>query len=257
MGERNTVNVEPEFVNRGTIEVICGSMFSGKSEELQRRARLAKYANNNVQAFKPALDDRYDPDKIVSHDGRDLEAISIGDPSEILFLLNRDTDVVVIDEAQFFNGRLIKVVRMLAYEKNIRVIIATLDKDFRGEPFGVAPFLMAIANKLDKLQAICVTCGEDASCSQRLINGEPAHYSDTVVKIGAEESYEPRCEYHHEVPGKPDSNEEIELYKEIFDRIKTEDGRNKLSSLAEIAFMDPTNRAEMDILIDNLRAKKD
>ena len=188
---------------QGRVEVICGSMFSGKSEELIRRVRRAEIARQKVLVFKPSLDNRYGMDQVKSHDGRAAEALSVETPDEILSGVNGDTTVVAIDEAQFFDESLIRVCTVLARDHNIRVIVAGLDMDFRGEPFGPIPTLIAQAEQIDKLHAICVVCSEDATRSQRLINGEPAAYGDPVIMIGAQESYEARCRKHHEVPGAP------------------------------------------------------
>ena len=187
---------------QGRIEVICGSMFSGKSEELLRRIHRAQIARQKVQVFKPSLDDRYGLDSVNSHDGRQVEAIAVQNAVDILAHLQEDTTVIAIDEAQFFDMSLVDVCRQLA-ERNLRVIVAGLDLDFRGEPFGPMPTLMAQAELIDKLHAICVRCGCEASRSQRLINGQPANYHDPVILIGATESYEARCRYCHEIPGRP------------------------------------------------------
>ncbi len=189
--------------HHGRIEVICGSMFSGKSEELIRRVRRAEIARQTVQVFKPSIDNRYGLDSVNSHDGRATQAIAIERAEQILDFLNEDTTVVAIDEAQFFDEALVEVCRLLADRRGIRVIVAGLDLDFRGEPFGPMPALIAQAEQVDKLHAICVVCGEEASRSQRLINGQPAHYNDPVILIGAKESYEARCRHCHEVPGRP------------------------------------------------------
>jgi thymidine kinase len=189
---------------RGRIEVICGSMFSGKSEELIRRVRRAQIARQTVQIFKPSLDDRYGADSVNSHDGSAVHAVAIKDPSEIEAQLQPDTTVVAIDEAQFFDASLVNVCRHLAHDRRLRIIIAGLDLDFRGEPFGPMPNLMAEAEQLDKLHAICVVCGSEASRSQRLINGKPANYNDPIILLGAQESYEARCRQCHEVPGFPE-----------------------------------------------------
>ncbi len=189
--------------HHGRIEVICGSMFSGKSEELIRRVRRAEIARQTVQVFKPSIDNRYGLDSVNSHDGRATQAIAIERAEQILDFLNEDTTVVAIDEAQFFDEALVEVCRLLADRRGIRVIVAGLDLDFRGEPFGPMPTLIAQAEQVDKLHAICVVCGEEASRSQRLINGQPAHYNDPVILIGAKESYEARCRHCHEVPGRP------------------------------------------------------
>lgn len=186
----------------GWVEIICGSMFSGKTEELIRRVRRAEIARQHVQVFKPKLDDRYDAMRVASHDGGHHSAEVIENPREILTNLRPDTTVVGIDEAQFFDWCVADVARLLA-DRGFRVIITGLDLDFRGEPFGPMPLLMAEAEMVDKLHAICVQCGAAASRTQRLINGEPARYSDPVILVGASEVYEARCREHHEVPGRP------------------------------------------------------
>jgi thymidine kinase len=187
----------------GRIEVICGSMFSGKSEELIRRVRRAEIARQTVQVFKPSIDNRYGVDHVNSHDGRAAAAIAIEKAGDILQHLNPDTTVVAIDEAQFFDDTLVEICRTLADQRGIRVIVAGLDLDFRGEPFDPVPALIAQAEQVDKLHAICVVCGEEASRSQRLINGQPASYNDPIILVGAHESYEARCRRCHEVPGRP------------------------------------------------------
>jgi thymidine kinase len=187
---------------RGRIEVICGSMFSGKSEELIRRVRRAQIARQTVQVFNPSLDNRHGSGSVNSHDGRAAEAISLDHAHNLLSLIADDTTVVAIDEAQFFGPELASICRELAEKRDVRVIVAGLDLDFRGEPFGPIPTLIAQAEQVDKLHAICVVCGDEASRSQRLINGEPAMFDDPVIMIGAQESYEARCRHHHEVPRK-------------------------------------------------------
>ncbi len=183
----------------GSLEVVTGSMFSGKTDELIRRLRRATIARQKVQVFKPAIDNRYAVEKVRSHAGNDFDAIPIQCSGDILKLLEKDTTVVAIDEAQFFDEELVGIVQSLA-NRGLRVIVAGLDTDFRGEPFGPMPVLMAQAEKVDKLQAICMVCGEAASRTQRLVNGKPAHYHDPVVIVGASELYEARCRKHHEVP---------------------------------------------------------
>ncbi|HTX90837.1 MAG TPA: thymidine kinase [Anaerolineales bacterium] len=183
----------------GTVEVICGSMFSGKTDELIRRLRRATIARQHVQVFKPAIDMRYAVEKVTSHAGSDFDAIPIEKTGEIREKLDPRATVVAIDEAQFFDDEIIRIVEELA-AKQIRVIIAGLDTDFRGEPFGPMPVLMARAERVDKLQAICMVCGEPACRTQRLVNGKPARYDDPVVIVGAAELYEARCRIHHEVP---------------------------------------------------------
>ncbi len=183
----------------GSVEVICGSMFSGKTDELIRRLRRAVIARQCVQVFKPAIDMRYAVEKVASHAGTDFDAIPIGKAAEIRRLLDKDATVVAIDEAQFFDNEVVAIVDELAAKK-VRVIVAGLDTDFRGEPFGPMPELMARAERVDKLQAICMVCGEPASRTQRLVNGKPARFDDPVVIVGAAEMYEARCRLHHEVP---------------------------------------------------------
>jgi thymidine kinase len=183
----------------GIVEVVCGSMFSGKTDELIRRLRRATIARQKVQVFKPAIDNRYAVEKVTSHAGSDYAAIPIASSAEILTKLQPDTTVIGIDEAQFFDEEIHRVVECLA-ARGMRVIIAGLDTDFRGEPFGPMPVLMAQAERVDKLQAICMVCGEPACRTQRFVNGKPARYHDPVVIVGASEMYEARCRIHHEVP---------------------------------------------------------
>ena len=186
----------------GWIEVICGSMFSGKTEELIRRLRRAQIAKQKVQVFKPVIDDRYGMQRITSHNGLYAEARPVEDASTILDLVEPDTTVVAVDEVQFFDWEISRVCEELA-GRGIRVIVAGLDMDFRAEPFGPMPVLMAEAEEVTKLQAICVVCGRPASRTQRLIDGQPASYDDPVIMVGASEVYEARCRRCHEVPGKP------------------------------------------------------
>jgi thymidine kinase len=185
--------------HNGLVEVITGSMFCGKTDELIRRLRRATIARQKVQVFKPAIDTRYAEQMVTSHAGSNYQAVPIHKSKEILDLLEKDTTVVAVDEAQFFDDEIIPVVRNLA-DHGLRVIVAGLDMDFRGEPFGPMPVLLAQAERVDKLQAICMICGEPASRTQRLVNGHPAHYHDPVVIVGAAELYEARCRQHHEVP---------------------------------------------------------
>jgi thymidine kinase len=188
---------------QGRIEVICGSMFSGKSEELIRRVRRAEIAKQKVQVFKPCLDKRYGESTVNSHDGRAADAIPIERPEEILTHLAEDTTVVGIDEGQFFDRTLGDICRQMT-GRGIRVIVAGLDLDFRGEPFGPMPEMLAQAEQVDKLHAICVVCGDEASRTQRLIDGKPASYHDPIILIGATEAYEARCRRCHEVPERPE-----------------------------------------------------
>jgi len=183
----------------GSIEVICGSMFSGKTDELIRRLVRATIAKQNVQVFKPAIDVRYAVEKVTSHAGADFDAIPVEKAKDIRERVEKVTTVVAIDEAQFFDPEIVDVAQELA-DRSVRVIVAGLDMDFRGEPFGPMPIFMSKAEKVDKLHAICMTCGNEASRTQRLVNGKPARYDDPVVIVGASELYEARCREHHSVP---------------------------------------------------------
>ena len=183
----------------GQVEVICGSMFCGKTDELIRRLRRATIARQKVQVFKPAIDDRYETIKVTSHAGSMFDASPVNTAAEIFEMTEADTTVVGIDEAQFFDDDIVQVVERLA-DRGVRVIVAGLDMNFKGEPFGSMPVLMAKAERVDKLQAICMVCGEPASRTQRLVNGKPARYDDPVIIVGASELYEARCRLHHEVP---------------------------------------------------------
>lgn len=185
--------------DHGWIEVVAGPMYSGKTEELIRRIRRAEIAKQKVQVFKPEIDNRYSKGDVVSHAGERFNAIPVKSSKEILEKLDDDTDVIGIDEAQFFDSDLVEVVSKIA-NNNRRVICAGLDMDFKGEPFGPMPKLMAIAEFVDKIQAVCMVCNNPATRTQRLINGKPAKYSDPVVLIGAQESYEARCRKCHCVP---------------------------------------------------------
>ena len=183
----------------GSLTVIAGSMFSGKTEELIRRARRALYARRSVQVFKHALDTRSEVTKIRSHNGVLHEAAAVSSAGELLGRVEGATDVVAVEEAQFFDEGIVDACRTLA-DSGHEVIVAGLDMDFRGEPFGPMPTLLAEADEVVKLRAICVRCGRDASRSQRLINGQPAPASAPTILVGARESYEARCRRHHEVP---------------------------------------------------------
>jgi thymidine kinase len=186
----------------GSLEVITGPMFSGKTDELIRRLRRARIARQKVQVFLPALNTRYtgyEFGKLTSHAGAEFDASPVRAAEEILHAVEDDTSVVAIDEAQFFDDDILPAVNRMV-TSGLRVIVAGLDTDFRGEPFGPMPFLMAEAEQLDKLQAICMVCGQPASRTQRLINGKPALIHDPVVVVGASELYEARCRAHHIVP---------------------------------------------------------
>jgi thymidine kinase len=183
----------------GSIEIICGSMFSGKTEEMIRRLRRAVIAKQKVQVFKPIIDDRYNTEKVTSHAGLDFGAIPIKESGDILKAADKETNVVGIDEAQFFDDGIITVIDRLA-DSGMRVIVTGLDMNFRGEPFGCIPVLLSKADHVDKLHAICMVCGGEASRTQRLVDGAPANYDDPLVIVGASEMYEARCRAHHEVP---------------------------------------------------------
>jgi thymidine kinase len=183
----------------GSIEVVCGSMFSGKTDELIRRLVRATIARQKVQVFKPAIDVRYAAEKVTSHTGSNFDATPVEKSTAILQRIEADTTVIGIDEAQFFDEQIVEVAEQLA-ARGIRVLVAGLDTDFRGEPFGPMPTLMSIAERVDKLHAICMVCGDEASRTQRLVNGKPARYDERVVVVGASEMYEARCRVHHEVP---------------------------------------------------------
>lgn len=179
--------LEPHFRGQrsGWIEVVCGSMFSGKTEELIRRLRRAKIANQNVAIYKPTIDVRYDETKVVSHNATSIEAIPIAHSSELL-KIDKDINVLGIDEAQFFDMELVDVCQELA-ERDVRVIIAGLDMDYRGVPFGPIPHLLAVAEYITKVHAICVHCGNLATHSYRLSD------DDALVLLGEKQQYEPRC----------------------------------------------------------------
>ena len=185
----------------GHVEVICGSMFSGKTEELIRRVRRACIARKTVQVFTPAIDIRYGASRVASHNGLDFEALPVERAEDIMQHVRPETAVVAIDEAQFFDDQIVAVAERLA-DSGRRVIVAGLDMDFRGEPFGPMPALICRADEVQKLHAICMVCGEEANRTQRLVNGEPAHYDDPIILVGAAESYEARCRQHHSVPGR-------------------------------------------------------
>jgi thymidine kinase len=187
--------------DHGWIEVVVGPMFSGKSEELIRRINRARIARQKVQVFKHYIDDRYGVDHVVSHNNVRVEAIKIASSKDILDKLDHDAVVIAIDEVQFFDAGIVEVCIKLADEGK-RVICAGLDQDFKGNPFGPSPALMAVAEFVDKIQAICMICGNPATRTQRLINNQPASYHDPIILVGALESYEARCRKCHQVPGK-------------------------------------------------------
>lgn len=184
----------------GSIEVIAGVMFSGKSEELLRRVRRAQIARRRVQVFKSHLDERYAGlRRISSHDGRSEEAIAVGTAGELMRLVRPETEIVAIDEAQFLDDAIVDVSTALA-GRGVRVILAGTDTDFRGEPFGAMASLMAVAEMVDKLRAICMVCGDLACRNQRLIDGRPAPWDSPIIMVGGSEAYEARCRHCHRVP---------------------------------------------------------
>jgi thymidine kinase len=188
----------------GWIELVCGSMFSGKTEELLRRVRRAEIARKQVRLFKPSIDQRYGVERVASHNGIAREdAIVVHAATDIFDYVTPEVEVIAIDEVQFFDWSIADVCSLLANERK-RVIVAGLDQDFRGEPFGPMPLLMALAERVDKFHAICVVCGASASRTQRLIDGRPARYDDPIILVGGSESYEARCRHCHEVPGRPE-----------------------------------------------------
>jgi len=185
---------------QGWIEVITGVMFSGKSEEMIRRVRRALIARRRVQVFKSALDDRYHGiGHVSSHDGSGVDAVAVRGSLEVAELVHPDAQVIAIDEVQFLDDGIVDVLSALA-DRGARVIVAGIDMDFRGEPFGPMPRILALAEAVDKLHAICMKCGHSATRNQRLVNGQPAPYESPVVQVGGHESYEARCRRCHEVP---------------------------------------------------------
>lgn len=187
----------------GWIEVISGSMYAGKTEELLRRIRRIEYAKKSIIVFKPKIDNRYSDDEVVSHNNGRTKSINISKASQIYDYLSEPFPyAIAIDEVQFLDKEIVEVCEYFA-DRGVRVIVAGLDKDFRGEPFGVMPELLARAEYVTKLAAICNVCGAPATRTQRLINGKPANYNDPIILVGAKEQYEARCRHCHVIPGKP------------------------------------------------------
>ncbi|MBM3907177.1 MAG: thymidine kinase [Gemmatimonadetes bacterium] len=183
----------------GWVEVIAGSMFSGKSEELIRRVRRAMIAKKRVQVFKSHLDNRYTGVFTVgSHDGRTVEAVPVDSAAQVATRLDPHAQVIAIDEVQFLDEGIVALASDLA-DRGRRVILAGIDTDFRGEPFGPMPQLMCLAEVVDKLHAICVLCGAPATRNQRLVDGKPAHWDSPLIMVGGTESYEARCRQCHQV----------------------------------------------------------
>ncbi len=185
----------------GWIEVICGPMFAGKSEELIRRIKRIEYAKKKVIVFKPLIDNRYSEDEVVSHNKRKTKCYNLASSKDVSKYITDDTYAVAFDEVQFMDEGIINVCQELA-DRGIRVICAGLDNDFRGEPFSIMPQLLCLAEDVTKLTAICNVCGSNATRTQRIVNGIPASYDDPIIIVGASEAYEPRCRHCHEVRGK-------------------------------------------------------
>jgi len=187
----------------GWIEVITGPMFAGKTEELIRRVKRLEYARQNIIVFKPTIDNRYAEGEVVSHNNNRTKSINVSKASDIMKHVEDATEVVAIDEIQFLDEDVVGVCETLA-DRGIRVIASGLDRDFRGEPFSFMPKLLALAEDVTKLTAICVKCHTPATRTQRIIDGKPASYNDPIILVGASDSYEARCRHCHQVPGKPD-----------------------------------------------------
>lgn len=202
MDSVTTIGLDATNTTKGRIEVITGCMFASKTKELINRAQLAEIAEKNVMAFKPHVDDRYNEDRITTHDGGELPATPIKSDSEGMEKLQEeitdDTDVIVIDEANFFCDVLVSTVEQLA-DDNYRVILSGLDQTFRGDPFEPLPKLLALADHIEKRRAICESCGNAATRTQRLINGEPAPSDSPTIDVGGDEKYEARCRKCHEI----------------------------------------------------------
>ena len=183
----------------GWIEVICGPMFAGKSEELIRRVKRMEYAHQKYICFKPSIDNRYSETEIVSHSNRKTKSINITCASDIYKHIDNSYTAIIIDEVQFLDEAIVDVCSDLA-DKGYRVIVGGLDSDFKGEPFAITASLMAKAEFVSKLTAICVKCGAPGTRTQRIVNGKPASYDDPIIIVGASQLYEPRCRHCHEVP---------------------------------------------------------
>jgi len=186
----------------GWIEVITGPMYAGKTEELIRRVKRLEFARQNIIVFKPQMDTRYALDEVVSHNNTRTRSVHITSAKEIMDYVNDQTDVIAIDEIQFLDEEAVRICEHLA-DSGIRVIVSGLDRDFRGEPFSFMPKLLALAEEVTKLSAICVCCATPATRTQRIVNGKPANYTDPIILVGAKDSYEARCRHCHDVPGRP------------------------------------------------------
>ena len=202
--------INKNIVSMGSLEVITGSMFSGKSEELIRRLRRAKYAKQKIVVFSPSIDNRYGEKGIYSHGKESLEAYSVNSVNQMEEIMteNIDAQVIGIDEVQFLGEEVVEFCKKYV-EYGKRIIVAGLDLSFRAEPYHPVPELMSISDRVDKLNAICTVCGKPAYASQRLINGEPAYYDDPLVMVGASENYEARCRRHHIVKHKEEEKGKI------------------------------------------------
>lgn len=188
-----------EYSKNGSIEIIVGPMYAGKSEELIRRINRARIAELKVLAFKPKIDNRYNKDSITSHNGKQADCVAVDTSQEILeYIKDKEYDLLAIDEVQFFDEGIIELCQLEA-DKGKRIICSGLDMDFRAEPFKVVPQLMSIAEHVSKLTAVCMVCKLPATRTQRLVNGQPAKYSDPIILVGAKEDYEARCRKCHEV----------------------------------------------------------
>ena len=233
--------------NIGRLEVITGSMFSGKSEELIRRLRRAKYAKQKIVVFKHSIDNRYSEKNIFSHGKDKFEAYPVNTVEQMEKIMNKniDADIIGIDEVQFFSEKIVSFCKKYV-EYGKRVIVAGLDMSFRAEPYHPLPELMSISDQADKLQAICTVCGKTAYASQRLINGEPAYYEDPLVMVGASENYEARCRRHHIVRHKKDRGK-------IYFILGTEpgSGKKKVENLY-VSDLDPNSKVENIILKGNI-----
>ncbi|MDD4036364.1 MAG: thymidine kinase [Bacilli bacterium] len=196
------------MANRGKIELICGPMFSGKSTELIRLVDRLTIAGEHCVIFKPRIDDRYVPSKVCTHSKIERECVVIEKSSEILEYLskNREISVVAVDEAQFFDDQITNILEQLS-NAGYDILIAGLDKDFRGEPFGPMRELVCLAEYVYKLTAVCNVCGEEATYTQRIIGGVPADYNSEIIVVGERDTYQARCRNHHEVPSKPGISE--------------------------------------------------
>jgi thymidine kinase len=186
----------------GTLTVVCGSMYAGKSEELIRLARRALFAKRKVQVFKPFIDTRYHETMVVTHMGVKHEAVAVRSVADLAAAIEPKTDLVCVEEAQFFDRELVDLAVCLT-DEGVDVVVAGLDQDFRRRPFGPMPELLIAADEVLKLRAICMKCGEPASHTYRMIDGKPAHWNDPVVLIGATEAYEARCHRCFEIRGAP------------------------------------------------------